>query len=114
MISHKLSFPGLTTEELLARRRQLASCIGDTERVLLGALVRQGRRCGRANCRCAEGEPHGPYAYFVPRRGRGMQYVPANLVASVRAHLRRGDRIETLLAQISAINVELLARRALE
>jgi hypothetical protein len=42
-----------------------------------------------------------------------MKYVPAALVASVRACLRRGEQIEAVLAEISAINVELLARRAL-
>jgi hypothetical protein len=42
-----------------------------------------------------------------------MRYVPAGMVASVRAFLERGDRIESLLVTISAINVELLARRHL-
>src|SRR6476661_3409712 len=28
---------------------------------LSGSLHRERRRCGKANCRCAAGEPHGPY-----------------------------------------------------
>ncbi|MFL6147508.1 MAG: DUF6788 family protein [Pseudonocardiaceae bacterium] len=27
-------------------------------------LVEQTRRCGKPGCRCAEGNPHGPYVYF--------------------------------------------------
>ena len=78
-------------------------------------LTEQGRRCGRPGCRCADGEPHGPYAYFTPRpAGRGRaRYVPAALAGVVRRYLRRGTEVEAVLAEISAINAELLARREL-
>jgi hypothetical protein len=77
--------------------------------------VEQTRRCGKPGCRCAEGEPHGPYAYFAPRTGgRGRtRYVPSSLITAVRARLAQGERVETVLAEISAINAELLARREL-
>jgi hypothetical protein len=87
--------------------------LGDVEEVLFGSLVEQTRRCGKVNCRCAGGDEHGPYAYFAPSGIRGMRYVPAPLVVPARACLGQGERIEALLAEISAINVELLARRAL-
>jgi hypothetical protein len=100
---------------LLDRRRRLAARLGDVEHVLTGSLTDQTRRCGRSDCRCAVGEPHGPYAYFAAKpAGRGRaRYVPAGLVAVVRARLARGEQVATLLAEISAINTELLARREL-
>jgi hypothetical protein len=115
MEDHKEEFAEMSTRQLLARRRRLASRLGDVERVLAGSLVEQTRRCGKAGCRCAEGVPHGPYAYFTARpQGRGRaKYVPASLVAVVRGYLQRGSDIEAVLAQISAINGELLARREL-
>ena len=87
----------------------------DVQQVLAGSLTEQSRRCGRAGCRCADGEPHGPYAYFTPRpAGRGRaRYVPAALAAVVRRYLQRGAEVEAVLAEISAINAELLARREL-
>ena len=92
----------------------MASCIGELEEVLLGSLVEQTRRCGKTDCRCATGEPHGPYSYLTPRRGRrGMRYVPAAMTPVVTAYLSRGEQVEAALAEISAINVELLARREL-
>lgn len=99
----------------MARRRRLASRLGDVEQVLAGSLVEQTRRCGKAGCRCAEGDGHGPYAYFAPRTaGRGrMRYVPSGLVTAVRARLARGEQVEAVLVEISAINAELLARREL-
>ena len=48
------------------------------------------------------------------RHGRGRaRYVPAALAGVVRRHLRRGEQAEAVLAEISAINAELLARREL-
>jgi hypothetical protein len=110
---HKTDLLRLSTRELRARRRWLALRIGDVELVLFGSLVEQTRRCGKINCHCADGVGHGPYAYFAPSGIRGMRYVPATLVVSARTCLGQGERIEALLAEISAINVELLARRAL-
>ena len=47
-------------------------------------------------------------------RARGkLRYVPAPLAGVVRRYLRNGEEIEGLLAEISAINAELLARREL-
>jgi hypothetical protein len=42
-----------------------------------------------------------------------MRYVPKTMADSVRAFLQHGELIEAALAEISLINVELLARRRL-
>ena len=50
----------------------------------------------------------------VQTRGRGRaRYVPAAPAGVVRRYLRRGEQAEAVLAEISAINAELLARREL-
>ena len=110
---NKNDLGSLSTRQLLSRRRALASRLAGVEEVLSGSLTDQTRRCGETGCRCAGGEPHGPYAYFAPKtaaRGR-LRYVPASLAGVVRRYLRNGEEIERLLAEISAINAELLARR---
>ena len=115
MKEHKNDLAGLSARALRARRRRLAARLGDVEAVLVGSLVEQTRRCGKPGCRCAEGDPHGPYAYFAAKTAgrRRLRYVPSNLVALVRAGLARGEQVEAVLAEISAINAELLARREL-
>jgi len=112
MESHKNNLSVLSRRELLSRRRAAAARLGDVEQVLSGALTGQVRRCGKPGCRCADGEPHGPYFYFSPRpAGRGRaRYALAGVV---RRYLRRGEQAEAVLAEISAINAELLARREL-
>ena len=115
MNTHKNDLARMSVRQLRARRRALAARLGDVQQVLAGSLTEQPRRCGRAGCRCADGEPHGPYAYFTPRpAGRGRaRYVPAALAAVVRRYLQRGAEAAAVLAEISAVNAELLARREL-
>ena len=114
MIPHKLNLLLEPTGDLLAIRSGLAAGVGELEQVLLGSLVEQTRRCGKVACRCATGIPHGPYPYLSARNGtRGMRYVPAPMLAPVQEFLRRGEEVEAVLAEIAAINLELLARRHL-
>jgi hypothetical protein len=115
MSRHKNDLAVMPTPQLLARRRALAARIGDVEQVLAGAVVEQTRRCGKPGCRCADGQPLGPYPYYSPRpTGRGrLKYVPAALTDLVRRYLRRHEEIDAVLGEISAINAELLARREL-
>jgi hypothetical protein len=115
MDAHKADLSGWSTRALLARRARLARVLPGAEQMLMGSLVEQTRRCGKPGCRCAGGDPHGPYVYFTPKTaGRGRaRYVPETLVAAVRGWLTRGERVAAAIEQISAINAELLARREL-
>jgi hypothetical protein len=79
--------------------------------LLPGTLVEQHRNCGKEGCRCTRGEPHGPYVYLQVA-GR-LLYVPSGLAEVVRAHVEDSVRLRGVLAEISVINLELLARREL-
>lgn len=107
----------LTVRQLQARRRRLARRLGDPEMTLRGILISQGRRCGKPGCRCAEGELHGPYTYLSVGRATGtarLLYVPSLLADTVSRRVRATQAAEEALAEISAINLELLARRELQ
>jgi hypothetical protein len=106
----------LSGRQLRARRRRLAMALADPQASLEGSLVSQMRRCGKEGCRCAQGELHGPYVYLSISRGsdRRLLYVPADLAEVVRRHVSLTEDIETTLAAISAVNLELLARRQLD
>ena len=102
----------LTTAELRSRRAGLVAALPQADLLLPGALVEQHRNCGKEGCRCTRGEPHGPYVYLQVA-GR-LMYVPAVLADAVRAHLETSQRLRRALEEISAINLELLARRELD
>lgn len=112
MNSHKNDLAGLDTAGLRARRAALAARLARGGGFLAGSLVEQRRRCGKEGCRCTQGELHGPYTYLqVAAR---LVYVPAALAAAVADHLQASALLRELLEEISAINLELLARRELD
>jgi|SRR5664279_84600 len=117
-MTHKsVELSELTVRQLRGRRRRLAASLTGIEALLLGSLISQGRRCGKENCRCANGQLHGPYLYLsVTRPGRRPRqvYVPAELTDAVRSAVAAGSRAESVLSEIAAINTELLTRRAVD
>ena len=58
---------------------------------LPGSLQLEWRSCGKAACRCARGEPHGPYfyRYWYEAGRRRKRYVPRRHVAFVMAGIAR-------------------------
>ena len=112
MNSHKSALRGLSIPELRMRRERLVADLPHAAAFLAGSTVEQRRRCGKEGCRCTRGELHGPYVYL--QVGGRLVYVPAMLAQAVRSYLEVSGRLRALLEEISAINLELLARRELE
>src|SRR5262245_56217626 len=106
----------LSLRQLRDRRRRVARQFAEVEDVLLGSLQSQRRRCGKEGCRCTRGELHGPYVYLAARGGKRTRllYVPSELAQEVERRVALSERVEAALAEISAINLELMARGALD
>ena len=115
-MKHKTPLRMLTARQLRTRRARLARQLPDIEGTLRGALQRQMRRCGKAGCRCVDGELHGPYFYLAVRTGARsrLAYVPADVVHEVTRRVEATGRLEAALAEISSINLELVARGELD
>ncbi len=121
MVNKNRDLTRLSVRQLRTRRRRLAADLPDVEALLRGTLVDQHRRCGKEGCRCTQGQLHGPYTYLATSRavdrtrGRSrLLYVPAALAELVRRRVDQTAQVEAVLAQIAAINAELLARRELD
>src|SRR5512140_3215292 len=112
MNTHRNDLAALSTAELRSRRDRLVAGLPQAAAYLAGSLVEQRRRCGKEGCRCTRGELHGPYVYLSVA-GR-MVYVPATLAGAVRSRLEVSARLRQVLEEISAVNLELLARRELD
>jgi hypothetical protein len=112
MNEYKNDLRGLSAAELRSRHDRLAADLPRAAQFLAGSLVEQRRRCGKEGCRCARGELHGPYVYLSVA-GR-MVYVPATLAGAIRSRLEVSARLREVLEEISAVNLELLARRELD
>ena len=102
----------LSVRQLRTRRARLARRLPDVELTLRGSLQTQSRRCGKEGCCCAAGELHGPYVYLSVRSGQRTRllYIAADMAEDVKQRVEVTSRLESILAEISAINLELLAR----
>jgi hypothetical protein len=112
-MTHKeVDLTTLSVRRLRARRVRLARQLPDVELALRGSLQTQSRRCGKEGCRCASGELHGPYVYLSVHGGQRTRllYISADLAKEVERRVEVTARLESVLAEISAINLELLAR----
>lgn len=90
-----------------ARSRLVKRC---ADRPLLrGSLVTMRRSCGKAGCRCKEGQLH-VSLYLAVRVGqrRKMIYVPAELEAQVREWVASSQEVERLLEIVSQSCLEQL------
>lgn len=87
------------------------------EPLLRGTLTVFRRRCGKATCRCAGGEPHASPALTFTEAGRTKTItLPADEVAEVAAALARYEAAKAELdaaadAGIAALRARLAARR---
>ena len=111
-VNKLMDLSGLSLRQLRDRRRRIARQVPDLEVLIAGSLQAQRRRCGKEGCRCARGELHGPYLYLALRAGgrTRMLYVPAGLAGQVRQAVTANTEVQAALAEISAINLELLRR----
>jgi hypothetical protein len=102
--------------DLQSRRAALVRGLPPLEGLLRCSLQHQYRKCGKEGCRCNQGELHGPYVYLAVRGEgrRGLVYVGAEAVQKVERLVQVAGEIEGALAEISAINIELLARGELD
>lgn len=103
-----------TTTDLKRRRRQLLRKLPPLDCVLRGSLIKRYKRCGNPNCRCADGQGHGPKYYLsvsYPGSSPRMDYVPQADYEAVNESLANYTQIREILEQISEINHELLRRR---
>lgn len=105
----------LTERQLHALRKRLAADVHDPALTLRGALHSDLRQCSNERCRCRQGQLHGPYTYLsVYGDGRSRTlYVPQALAPVTAEHVEATRRGESLMVEISQVNLELLKRRAL-
>jgi len=94
-------------------RERLLSRLPDLGKVLRGTVVERYRRCGRADCHCAQaGDPgHGPAYYLMVTIGRGQTvqiYVPREHRREAEAWVRNFQRARGTLEEISAVNRKFL------
>lgn len=91
---------GLQKKDTTNRNRTVPKIENKSEKVarkiepLRGYLLTQYIKCGRANCKCANGSLHGPYHYRVWNASgrRYKQYIKKSDLGAVKAGIQEHNR----------------------
>jgi|SRR5208282_3925383 len=94
--------PGRSWQEQAWRAR-----VGELLRedgLMRGNISVRLRRCGKANCRCAQGQRHEALVVVYRRENRTTQlYVPKAYEARVRRWVKRYGEVRQLLEKLSGV-----------
>ena len=97
-----------------AARSRLAQLLHDHE-VIHGSVVSMARRCGKAGCRCEQGDKHVSLYLSVKIEGkRRMVYIPAHLEEEVRRRVEAYREVERLTQVVSEACVNRVLERKRE
>lgn len=96
--------------QLRLQRRQLVEQFGLPQE-LIGGILRQGyRRCGKANCHCADGRGHAQWSLSISSNGkRRVQSVPVDWQEDLEEAILKTQDFLDAVKQVMAINLELVA-----
>ena len=82
---------------------------------LPGSLSLSQRRCGKASCRCADGEGHPVWSLtFMADGKRRVEHIPNDWVEEIRPLVEQGREIKEAVAEVFAVNAQLLVLRRRE
>jgi hypothetical protein len=94
---------------LKRRKRALLARLHIPPDALPGSLVLTHRRCGKPGCHCAEGAAHRFYSLtFMVDGKKHVESVPAGWIDAVRPAVDAGRGFKDAVAELFAINAQLL------
>jgi hypothetical protein len=85
----------------------LRRLLREAEHMLQGSLSQTTRTCGRAGCRCQQGQRHGPHTYLTFKTAQGRSsavYVPAAALADARRGVAAWRKFWDVAARLAAAN----------
>lgn len=87
-------------------RKRLEDSLFRPGKMMRASLVFLANYCGKKDCKCKKGFPHGPYPYLSERRkgGTRMTYVKKRDLPEVRKLVEEYVRFQKSLARLTKIN----------
>ena len=105
----------MTTDTLKARRQEILDTMPDPAGVIRASLITRSIKCGKPNCRCANGEGHKSLYLSSYYNGKTqLDSVPKAYQDRVSQYIKDYEDITALLAELSSINLELFRRREVD
>lgn len=110
-----LSTKGARASQLRQRKYLLVRRHGLPEDLIGGCLSQTHRRCGKPNCRCANGQGHPMWSLTSSYRGRRrVDRVPRDWVEELERAVLRTQEYMCAIKEVMAINAELLGQARIQ
>lgn len=99
--------------QLINRRKQLLEELGSFTQLLHGTWIERYSVCSRKNCRCHQGERHGPRYYVVVNEDgqQRQKYIPLSQVSVAIKGIEQHKQLQTIVDEITQINLELIKEK---
>jgi hypothetical protein len=103
----------MASDPELDLRGRLVRSLGALREMLPGSFVERTRKCGKPNCRCANGERlHAEFLLSVLLNGKPKTiHVPMEMAEEVRSRVEQRKRFERTAAQVAGLNLRRFLRR---
>jgi uncharacterized protein DUF6788 len=106
----KIEPRGIKASNVRKRKYDLIRKYSLPEDLLPGSLSQAYRKCGKANCHCAEGEGHPIWLLTYSFKGnKRVERIPDEWVDEVRERVDSGRAFRDAVKEVLAANAELLA-----
>ena len=94
---------------LREKRERLEDSLFRPKKMIKASLVFLPNYCGKKDCRCKRGFPHGPYPYLSERKeGKTrMTYVKKDNLYGIKAQVEEYTRFQHGLAHLTKINLKI-------
>ena len=91
---------------LREERQRLENSLFRPKKMIRASLVFLSNYCGKKDCRCKKGSPHGPYPYLSEKRDKRtrMTYVKKEHLDTIQAEAEEYSRFQHRLAHLRKIN----------
>ena len=99
----------------LELRGRLVRSLGTLREMLPGSFVERRRKCGKPNCRCAQGKAedlHVQFLWSVLQQGKLKTFhIPARLAEQARGRVELHKRLQQAATAIGQINLRRFLQR---
>jgi hypothetical protein len=98
------------------RISRLVKQLSQSSEMLQGSVIEKYVKCGKGNCRCTEGEGHGP-VYYLSFKEKGITkliYLPHDEVDKVKHQVNKFRKFKQIGSEVARMNREILKLRRKE
>ena len=101
-------------KKLKKEREKLLTELGKQSGLLHGSWFERYSICSRPNCKCHNGQKHGPRHYIIvnDHGTQKQKYVPNSQVNAARKGLRQYKHLQAIVDRITEINISLMREKA--